>query len=239
MIGARRRWVEGHRGPVGVRGMMEWSGAATAPGSTLPALRKGTVSMTTIELDPKLFLPDPEPRAIRYTLISVDDHLVEPPRHVRRPAARASCRTARRGSSRPKRATRSGSSTGRSSSRSGSTRSSGRKREDWQGRADPLRRDAPRLLRHRRPRPRHGHQRRVGVGELPVADHRLLRLGVLALLRSRARPRGARGRGTTGSSTSGTRRTPTASCRWASRTSPTPSRAPRRSAATRRAASPR
>jgi hypothetical protein len=24
-------------------------------------------------------LPDPEPRAVRYTVISVDDHLVEPP----------------------------------------------------------------------------------------------------------------------------------------------------------------
>ena len=52
--------------------------------------------MTTIDLDPKLFLPEPEPRDVRYTVISVDDHLVEPPRHVRGPAARASCRTARR-----------------------------------------------------------------------------------------------------------------------------------------------
>ena len=26
-----------------------------------------------------LFLPDPEPREVRYTVISVDDHLVEPP----------------------------------------------------------------------------------------------------------------------------------------------------------------
>ena len=29
-------------------------------------------------LDPALFLPEPEPAAIHYTLISVDDHLVEP-----------------------------------------------------------------------------------------------------------------------------------------------------------------
>jgi predicted TIM-barrel fold metal-dependent hydrolase len=35
--------------------------------------------MTTIELDPQLFLPEPEPREVRYTIISVDDHLVEPP----------------------------------------------------------------------------------------------------------------------------------------------------------------
>ena len=26
-----------------------------------------------------LFWPDPEPRPVRYTVISVDDHLVEPP----------------------------------------------------------------------------------------------------------------------------------------------------------------
>lgn len=26
-----------------------------------------------------LFLPEPEPREVRYTVISVDDHLVEPP----------------------------------------------------------------------------------------------------------------------------------------------------------------
>ena len=29
-------------------------------------------------LDTELFLPDPEPRAVRYTVISVDDHVVEP-----------------------------------------------------------------------------------------------------------------------------------------------------------------
>lgn len=32
--------------------------------------------MTT---DDDLFLPEPEPRAVRATVISVDDHLVEPP----------------------------------------------------------------------------------------------------------------------------------------------------------------
>ncbi|GCD93131.1 amidohydrolase family protein [Embleya hyalina] len=31
------------------------------------------------ELDPELFLPDPEPAEVRYTVISVDDHVVEPP----------------------------------------------------------------------------------------------------------------------------------------------------------------
>src|SRR5574341_64407 len=34
---------------------------------------------TTIEPQPDLFLPEPEPRAVKYTVISVDDHLVEPP----------------------------------------------------------------------------------------------------------------------------------------------------------------
>jgi predicted TIM-barrel fold metal-dependent hydrolase len=39
--------------------------------------------MTTVTdpaaLDPDLFLPEPEPRDVKYTVISVDDHLVEPP----------------------------------------------------------------------------------------------------------------------------------------------------------------
>ena len=30
-------------------------------------------------LDPDLFLPEPEPATVKYTVISVDDHLVEPP----------------------------------------------------------------------------------------------------------------------------------------------------------------
>jgi predicted TIM-barrel fold metal-dependent hydrolase len=33
----------------------------------------------TAALDESLFLPEPEPREVRYTVISVDDHLVEPP----------------------------------------------------------------------------------------------------------------------------------------------------------------
>ena len=32
----------------------------------------------TLELDPELFLPEPEQREVRYTIISVDDHVVEP-----------------------------------------------------------------------------------------------------------------------------------------------------------------
>ena len=30
-------------------------------------------------LDPELFYPDPEPAEVKYTIISVDDHVVEPP----------------------------------------------------------------------------------------------------------------------------------------------------------------
>ena len=33
---------------------------------------------STAALDPDLFLPEPDPRPVRYTIISVDDHLVEP-----------------------------------------------------------------------------------------------------------------------------------------------------------------
>jgi predicted TIM-barrel fold metal-dependent hydrolase len=37
--------------------------------------------MSTTELDPSLFLPEPSTRDVKYTIISVDDHVVEPP-HV-------------------------------------------------------------------------------------------------------------------------------------------------------------
>ena len=33
----------------------------------------------TTELSPELFLPDPAPREVKYTVISVDDHVCEPP----------------------------------------------------------------------------------------------------------------------------------------------------------------
>ena len=79
---------------------------------------------------------------------------------------------------------------------------------DGQARAVPLRADAARLLRHRRPRPRHGHQRRLGVGELPVDDHRILRTGVLQRLDRDARRGVHPARGTTGCSRSGTRQFP-------------------------------
>jgi hypothetical protein len=35
--------------------------------------------MTTMERPRATFLPEPEPAEVRYTLISVDDHVIEPP----------------------------------------------------------------------------------------------------------------------------------------------------------------
>ena len=72
--------------------------------------------------------------------------------------------------------------------------------------------------------------------ELPVDDHRLLRPGVLAVLRPRARPRHHPGVQRLGATRSGGSRTPTGSSRSASPGSPTPSSARRRSAATPSAA---
>ena len=50
-------------------------------GELLPPSKTGTdlAPTTTAGLDPELFLPDPEPRETKYTIISVDDHVVEPP----------------------------------------------------------------------------------------------------------------------------------------------------------------
>ena len=174
---------------------------------------------------------DPEPRAIDYTIISVDDHLVEPPDMFegRLPAKLAGAGAAGR---RDRRGPR-GLGVRRADLLPGRPERGRRPQaRGLEGRAHPLRRDAARLLRHRRPHHGHGHQRRLGVGELPVADHRLLRPGVLAVLRPRARPRGDAGverlvpRGVV-LALPGAHRS-----RWASRTSATPSRARPRSAAT-------
>ena len=64
----------------------------------------------------------------------------------------------------------------------------GRRPETVRAGAVPLRPDAARLLRRRRPGARHGHQRGLGLGELPVHDHRLLRPGLLRRQGPRARP---------------------------------------------------
>ena len=54
---------------------------AIADADLQPPSTSGTdlAPTTTDGLDPELFLPDPEPREQKYTIISVDDHVVEPP----------------------------------------------------------------------------------------------------------------------------------------------------------------
>ncbi len=110
---------------------------------------------------------------------------------------------------------------------------------DLRARALPVRPDAAGLLRRRRPCPRHGHQRRLGLGELPVHDHGLLRSGLLRRQGPRCSAWPASGPGTTGSSRSGTRGIPSASSRSGSRIWPTPTSPSPRSAATPTAASHR
>ena len=75
--------------------------------------------------------PDPEPRPIRHTLFSTDDHLVEPPHMFEGRLPAAVSRTRHRRSSRPRKATRSGSSTGKVFFQVGLNAVVGRKREDW------------------------------------------------------------------------------------------------------------
>ena len=134
--------------------------------------------------------PVARPRARADSLHALLDR--RPPRraaaHVRRPLARAAA--GRRAEGRRDRRGPRGVAVRRQDLLPGRAQR-GRRPQDrrLEGRADALRGDAHRVLRRRRPRPRHGHQRRVGVGELPVADHRLLRLGVLALPGPRPRSR--------------------------------------------------
>ena len=131
-------------------------------------------------INQELFLPEPEPREVFATIISVDDHLVEPADMFegRLPAALAGPRAAHRHQQvRPR-----GVGVRPPDLQPG--RHERRRRpstRNGQGRAVPLRPDAQGLLGRRRPRPRHGHQRRVGLAQLPVDDHRLLRTGVLAV----------------------------------------------------------
>ena len=134
--------------------------------------------MTTIATRHEMLLPDPEPRPVHYTVISVDDHLVEPPDMFE---GRLSSRFADRA---PKiienaqghqvwefdgaRLHPGGDECGRRTPPRG-----------HQGGADAVRRYAARLLEHRRPHRRHGYQRGVGVAQLPVDDHGVLRQGLL------------------------------------------------------------
>ena len=183
------------------------------------------------------FLPEPERRPRRFTLISVDDHLVEPP-HLfegRMPARFAdlaprveldddghgvlALRRAAALQGRPQR---------------------GRRPADRgaQLRAEPLRRDAARRVGHRRPRARHGPQRRLRVAQLPVVARRVRR-AALPARRERSRARAGRRAGVERLAPRGVGRHPSrvgssrARCRGCS----TPSWPPTRSAATPRGAS--
>ena len=70
------------------------------------------------------FLPEPERADRRYTVISVDDHIVEPPHTFEGRVPAEVRRRARRGSSRTTTAARRGSTTASSSRTSASTPSS-------------------------------------------------------------------------------------------------------------------
>ena len=192
----------------------------------------------TIADDP-ILLPDPEPAQVRYTIISVDDHLVEPPGHVRGPAARRALQDRAPKVITDERGHEVWEFEGQTFTQVGMNAVAGRHEEHEEPRADQVQRHAPGLLGHRRAHPRHGPQRRLGLGELPVDDHRLLRPGVRAGPGPGARAGPPPRPGTTGSTTSGGRRIPSGSSRSASPTSPTPRRARPRSAATPPVASPR
>ena len=120
------------------------------------------------------FLPEPERADRRYTVISVDDHIVEPPapvrgsrsRRVRRPraAGHREGRRARDVALRRRRAPERRVQRGRRPAR-----------DRVRLRADALRRDAARRVGHRRTRRRHGPRRRLRVAQLPVVPPRLRR----------------------------------------------------------------
>ena len=153
-------------------------------------------------LDADLFLPEPEAREVWATVISVDDHVVEPPDTFegRLPAALAD------------RAPRIVETTqghqvwefeGERYTQVGMNAVAGRRPETSASSRSASTRCA-RVLRRRRPGRRHGRQRGLGVGQLPVPDHRVLRSGLLRGRRTRRSARPASGHGTTGSSTTGT-----------------------------------
>ena len=85
----------------------------------------------------------------------------------------------------------------------------GRSPADPEDGAVPLRPDAAELLRRRRPRARHGHQRHLGGGELPVDGHRASAGACSSTPRTPSSVRRASGPGTTGCTRSGTSPHPT------------------------------
>ena len=95
--------------------------------------------------------------------------------HVRRTVPRQARRRTRPGSSTPTTAASAWVWDGETHPNVGFNAVAGRPIERVRLRADPLRRDAPRRVGHRRPRPRHGPQRGVRVAVLPVVPARLRR----------------------------------------------------------------
>ena len=147
-------------------------------------------------------LPDPDPRQRHYTIISVDDHLIEPADlfEGRMPARPRRRRAARRHARQR----------ARDLGLRGPLLPAGRAqrgRRPAQGRvehgAGALRRDAARLLRHRSARRRHGPRRRLREPVLPVAHRRVRGHGLLGEQGPGARARVRCARGTTGTSRSG------------------------------------
>ncbi len=132
-------------------------------------------------------LPEPEAARVRFTVISVDDHLVEP-RHLfegRVPAAMADRAPYVKTTSKDREIW---VFDGQAYPQVGLNAVVGRSKDESP--MEPVRFDQMRrgLLGSRRPPGRHGPGRHLGVGELPEPDHRFLRHGLLAVLRSRPGP---------------------------------------------------
>ena len=150
------------------------------------------------------WLPEPERAERRFTMISVDDHIVEPPHTFEGRAPAPSSPSARRVSSNATTGARRGCSRVRRCPTSGSTRSSGRPSTSTASsptRFDQMRRGAWDI---ERPHRRHGPQRRLRVGVLPVVPARFRRPAppaahrrrrARARLRARVERLGARGLG--------------------------------------------
>ncbi len=147
-------------------------------------------------------------------LVSVDDHLVEPPGPVRGPAPGRDGGLGATGGAHRRRHRRVGVRGHRDPQR----RAQRRRRSPAggvRGGADLLRRDPVRGLRRRPTDRRHGRQRRPGVPELPVVPP-VLRTDLQLDRRQGPRRSPSSGPTTTGTSRRGARRTPAGSSRSAS-----------------------
>ena len=172
-------------------------------------------------------------------LVSVDDHVVEPPDMFEGRLAGASTWTSRPGSITKDDGNDVWLYEGQELPNIGLNAVSGRPPEEYGIEPTVVRRDAPRLLRHRPARRRHERQRRARFDVLPVVPA-VLRPAVRRARRTRTL--GARAccrPTTTGTSTSGAGPTPVASSRSRCPCCGIPSSPPTRSAGSRpRAATP-